>query len=105
MAKSSVVVKKSLLILGIVVGSILALGPLWSMLGSMVGMSRAFDVLGSAGISDPRVLSSRIGEVLLATAAGFVACPIGVVLLVLCIVFLNKHNRAQPPPLPAVQPD
>ncbi len=46
------------------------------LLGTVIGMIGAFSVLGSAGISDPRALAARIGEVLLATASGlFIAIP------------------------------
>jgi biopolymer transport protein ExbB len=50
--------------------------PMIGLLGTVIGMIGAFAVLGSTGISDPRALASRIGEVLLATASGlFIAIP------------------------------
>jgi biopolymer transport protein ExbB len=46
------------------------------LLGTVVGMMGAFAVLGTSGVSDPRALSLRIGEVLMATASGlFIAIP------------------------------
>src|SRR5258708_27277219 len=77
--------KKSLLIAGIVVGSLLALGPLWGMLGTILGMNHAFDTLAGNGIRDPRALSAAIGQTLMATALGLVACPVGVRLLAIFI--------------------
>ena len=94
--------KRGLLIAGIVAGFVLMLGPLWGMLGTVFGMARAFAVLGSSGVGDPSQLSASIGGVLISTAAGLVACPIGVILFVVCIISLDKARRA-PPPLPPVE--
>ncbi len=50
--------------------------PMIGLLGTVIGMMKAFTVLGGSGISDPRALASSIGEVLLATASGlFIAIP------------------------------
>ena len=50
--------------------------PMIGLLGTVIGMMGAFAVLASAGMSDPRALSGKISEVLLATAAGlFIAIP------------------------------
>jgi biopolymer transport protein ExbB len=50
--------------------------PMIGLLGTVIGMMRAFSVLGSEGISNPRALATSIGEVLLATASGlFIAIP------------------------------
>ena len=50
--------------------------PMIGLLGTVIGMMGAFAVLGSSGMSDPRGLSMKISEVLLATAAGlFIAIP------------------------------
>ena len=50
--------------------------PMIGLLGTVVGMIKAFATLGSAGIGDPSALSAAIGEVLVATASGlFIAIP------------------------------
>ena len=50
--------------------------PMIGLLGTVIGMMGAFAVLASAGMSDPRLLSGKISEVLLATASGlFIAIP------------------------------
>lgn len=50
--------------------------PMIGLLGTVIGMMGAFAVLAGSGISDPRALSGKIGEVLLATASGlFIAIP------------------------------
>jgi len=50
--------------------------PMIGLLGTVIGMMGAFAVLAGSGISDPRQLSGKISEVLLATASGlFIAIP------------------------------
>ncbi len=50
--------------------------PMIGLTGTVVGMIKAFAVLGSSGIADPAALSSKISEVLIATAGGLgVAIP------------------------------
>ncbi|HEY3897761.1 MAG TPA: MotA/TolQ/ExbB proton channel family protein [Chthoniobacter sp.] len=96
--------KKSLLVSGIVVGSILALGPVWGAIGSALGMMRAFHTLGSANVSDPRALSADIGQTLMALTFGLIACPVGIALLAICIVFLVQSKKQALPPLPPQPP-
>ena len=91
--------KRILLIAGIVIGAIIALGPVWGTLGVAWGMQRAFDALQKSGISDPRVLSSKIGTVLLIQTLGLVACPVGLALCIFCIIKFQAIYR-RPPPLP-----
>jgi biopolymer transport protein ExbB/TolQ len=97
--------KKFLQIAGIVVGSILALGPVWGAIGTAVGMMHAFNTLGGAGISDPRALSADIGHTLTASAIGMIACPVGIILLTICLISRARSKREAPlPPLPASPP-
>ena len=52
------------------------IAPMIGLLGTVIGMMGAFAVLGRSGVSDPRQLALRIGEVLMATASGlFIAIP------------------------------
>lgn len=52
------------------------IAPMIGLLGTVIGMMGAFAVLGASGVSDPRLLALRIGEVLMATASGlFIAIP------------------------------
>jgi len=63
--------------------------PMIGLLGTVVGMIGAFSVLAGSGISDPRALSGKIGEVLLATASGlFIAIPA----FVFYYIFRNKSQ-------------
>jgi biopolymer transport protein ExbB len=50
--------------------------PMVGLLGTVGGMMGAFETMGTSGISDPGALSEKIGEVLIATAAGLaIAIP------------------------------
>ncbi len=50
--------------------------PMIGLTGTVTGMMKAFDKLGSSGVGDPSQLAEAIGEVLVATAAGLaVAIP------------------------------
>lgn len=50
--------------------------PMVGLLGTVVGMRKAFGNLGTSGIGDPTKLAGSIGEVLIATASGlFIAIP------------------------------
>jgi biopolymer transport protein ExbB len=52
------------------------ISPMIGLLGTVIGMMKAFSVLGASGIGDPRGLATSIGEVLMATASGlFIAIP------------------------------
>ncbi len=63
--------------------------PMIGLLGTVIGMMKAFTILGSSGISSPRELASSISEVLLATASGlFIAIPA-------FISYYIFRNRAQ----------
>ena len=65
--------------------------PMIGLLGTVIGMMKAFTVLGGSGISDPRALANSIGEVLLATASGlFIAIPA----FVSYYVFRNRAQMA-----------
>lgn len=50
--------------------------PMVGLLGTVGGMMGAFEQMGTAGITDPKGLSEKIGEVLIATASGLaIAIP------------------------------
>lgn len=65
------------------------IAPMIGLLGTVIGMMGAFAVLGASGVSDPRQLALRIGEVLMATASGlFIAIPA----FVFYYYFRNRAN-------------
>ncbi|MGU7774300.1 MotA/TolQ/ExbB proton channel family protein [Burkholderia sp. MR1-5-21] len=72
-----------------VLDTAVTLGPLLGLLGTIVGMIGAFDILGSSGTSDPMAVSGGIAHALIATACGLAIALVGVVAL----NYLNKRVR------------
>jgi len=65
--------------------------PMVGLTGTVMGMIKAFETLGSSGAADPSKLAGNISEVLVATGAGlFVAIPA----FVLYYVFRNRIQTA-----------
>jgi biopolymer transport protein ExbB len=57
-------------------GTIAGVAPLLGLLGTVVGIIKAFEAIHVQGLGDPRILSGGISEALLTTAAGLlVAIP------------------------------
>ena len=84
-------------IVGVVVGGILTCAPLFGLFGTAFGMARAFHALGRSGIADPRGVAAGVHASFIATAAGLLLCPIGVLLLVVSLVFLCRTRPSIPP--------
>lgn len=76
----------------IVIGVLLALGPLWGLLGTMIEMMRSFNtVAGSdAGASNP-----DISTTLWITWAGLIMSPVGLALLIGGIVWIFRIKKAE----------
>jgi biopolymer transport protein ExbB len=53
-------------------GTIAGVAPLLGLLGTVVGIIKAFEAIHMQGLGDPRILSGGISEALLTTAAGLV---------------------------------
>lgn len=64
-------------------GAFLQCGPLIGLIGTFVGMRRAFQTLGSSGIAQPSQVAAAIDTVLIVTAAGFVLGIIGLLLFLI----------------------
>ncbi len=86
--------------LGMAVGGVITGAALLSLCWTVLGMWRAFHVLGQNGISDPHGLASTIATTLLATASGVFLLPGGLALLVVCSLLLRRLRSTGPPPLP-----
>lgn len=80
---------KSLLTVGI----ILALGPIWGILGTIVGMVMAFGHMGEEGMGKPELLANDIGVALYTTAIGFIICPIGIACIIISCIRLNRIKK------------
>jgi len=76
-----------------VAGAILQLGLLVGVVGTVVGMMKAFQALGADNVSDPRVLAQSIGDVLIFTAIGLAFAVAGFVFI--CIAFFGSRYRAR----------
>ena len=83
-----------------ILGALLATGPIFGAIATVAGMQRAFAALKPSGVTDPQRLSEPIGDVLVWTFAGFAAAALGaVIFIVSLIVFLNA-KKSSPPSLP-----
>jgi biopolymer transport protein ExbB/TolQ len=92
--------KRKLSIAGIVLGGLLTCSPIVGLVGTFIGMRRAFDTLGNSGIGDPQKLSDGIGTTLISTVLGIAVLPIGILLLVVSIVSFVRLSQPAPPPPP-----
>ena len=64
------------------------------MVGTVVGMMRAFDTLGASGTADPQQLADAIGNVLISTSAGLMLAILATTILYPIGVFMFIHLRA-----------
>ena len=76
-----------------IVGIILALGPLWGLAGTVFGMIMAFDTMRLSGGSDPGALAADVSHALYTTAAGYVAFPIGIALVTVATIKVVKARQ------------
>jgi biopolymer transport protein ExbB len=84
--------KKAIALL--IAGIILALGPIWGILGTIIGMIGAFGNLAEkTGEAKAEALASNISFSLYTTVAGFIMCPVGILLLVLSIIWIVKIKK------------
>ena len=76
-----------------IIGTVLQLSPIIGLVGTVIGMMKAFQALGASGISDPSTLSKAIGEVLISAAAGMVVGLLGTVLLAVGVLLCHYRQR------------
>ncbi len=80
--------RKSKLITWLVGGVILALGPIWGWLGTVLGMVMAFSRLAQ-GEPEVEALAHDISFALYTTVAGLIACPIGIAIIIITVIKLT----------------
>jgi hypothetical protein len=85
--------RSGLITAGLIVGSLLSLSPLVGVLGTVIGMMKSFQALGTSGAGDTAQLSVGIGEVLVSTIVGFVLFIPGVVILTLSIIHYRRAKK------------
>ena len=77
----------------IVIGSIFSLGVVWGLIGTIFGMTRAFNAMGAEGMGQPEALAEDIGIALYTTAIGFIMTPIGIVFLGIGIWWMIRQRK------------
>jgi biopolymer transport protein ExbB len=80
------------------VGILLALGPIWGLLGTVAGMVMAFGHMGESGMGKPELLADDIGVALYTTAAGLIMCPIGIACIIISCIFLSRIKKEKQNP-------
>jgi biopolymer transport protein ExbB len=71
-------------------GALANLTPMLGLLGTVIGMIKAFDVISTSGTGNPGLVASGISEALITTAAGLI---IGIPTLALYHYFRGKVDR------------
>jgi biopolymer transport protein ExbB/TolQ len=80
---------KTQLTIWLILGIILALGPIWGLIGQIVGMILCFIDL-SQPAPDVGSLAMNINLALYVTVIGFVVCPIGIAIAIISGLKLSK---------------
>lgn len=75
-----------------VLDTIIVVAPLLGILGTVLGIIQSFDLLGSAGIQDPKAVTVGISQALITTAAGL---SIAIIVIVPYHYFLRQIDRLQ----------
>jgi hypothetical protein len=66
-------------------GAWLQLAQFIGLAGTVAGMMKAFQVLGTSGTADPEKLSKAIGEVLVSAAGGIAVSFVGLILVTIAV--------------------
>ncbi len=69
-----------------VLDTLVTVAPMLGILGTVTGLIKAFDLLGSSGFQDPRVVTVGVAEALITTVAGLV-------IAVPCVIFYNYFQK------------
>ncbi len=81
-------------IIGIVVGIVLLLSPLFAYCGYRVGMNRAYATLAASRTGDAFAISANINTMLYSIVAGGVGFLIGIIMLALSIRAFRRAGLA-----------
>jgi len=79
----------------LIAGIILALGPVWGQIGTAIAMVRAFAEVSENESASPELLAEHISSALYTTLAGYIALPIGIVLIVVTVIRLSRKTKSQ----------
>lgn len=84
--------RKTKLIAWLVAGIIFALGPIWGMVATVVGMLLAFRNLGQSQ-PQAQALAGNISLALYTAMAGWIASPIGLAIIIVTVIKLVKNSK------------
>jgi biopolymer transport protein ExbB/TolQ len=87
-------VSRTAKILMIAGGLLLVLGPAAGLLGTVLGMVRAFDATSEGGAADASEVAAGVNTALLTTAVGLPVGLVGLVLLVVGLIVGLKGQKA-----------
>jgi biopolymer transport protein ExbB len=73
--------------------TIITLGPMLGILGTVTGIIRSFHLLSAAGVRDPAAVTGGIAEALLTTAAGLIVAIGALIPFNLFVSILRRHAR------------
>lgn len=80
-------------IVWLVVGGLLALGPAWGLLGTVVSMILAFQRVGGGTPGEAEALAGDISLALWTTAVGWAVCPIGTAIVIVTAIRLVRSTK------------
>ena len=92
--------RRKLLVAGMMLGGLLSLSPLLGALGTVVGMMRSFQKLGSEGVASPGEVANAIGFSLGFAIAGLILFFCGIGILIPSIMMFRRSAGSIPPPIP-----
>ncbi|MEO0794145.1 MAG: MotA/TolQ/ExbB proton channel family protein [Verrucomicrobiota bacterium] len=64
-------------------GSLLYLGPIFGLIGTVIGVIQSFQAIADQGTADAQVLAESVQTALITTQLGLMALPFGVIALIL----------------------
>ena len=76
-----------------VLDTIITLGPMLGILGTVTGIIRSFHLLSASGVRDPAAVTGGIAEALLTTAAGLIVAIGALIPFNLFVSTLRRHAR------------
>ncbi|MFC1499050.1 MotA/TolQ/ExbB proton channel family protein [Verrucomicrobiota bacterium] len=76
-----------------VLDTIITMAPLLGILGTVIGIIESFDLLGAAGIEDPKAVTGGIAQALITTAAGLAIALITLIPFNYLVVRVQKEAR------------
>ena len=80
---------KKKLIPWLIIGIIISFGPAWGILLTITGMIHSANTMSQISV-DPQVLADKISFSLHVTAIGFVMFPIGLIIVIITLIKLNR---------------